>query len=50
MQQRKIDMVIVGADRIAVNGDIVNKVGTYNLAVLAKHHGIPFYVAAPLQL
>jgi methylthioribose-1-phosphate isomerase len=47
MKQGKIDVVIVGADRIARNGDVANKVGTYNLAVLAKHHGIPFYVAAP---
>lgn len=43
-----IDAVIVGADRIAGNGDTANKIGTYSLAVLAKHHGIPFYVAAPL--
>jgi methylthioribose-1-phosphate isomerase len=49
MQQRKIDMVIVGADRIAMNGDVVNKVGTYNIAVLAKYHKIPFYVAAPVS-
>jgi methylthioribose-1-phosphate isomerase len=41
--------VIVGADRIAANGDVVNKVGTYTLAVLAQHHGVPFYVAAPLS-
>jgi methylthioribose-1-phosphate isomerase len=47
MKQGKIDAVIVGADRIARNGDVANKVGTYNLAVLANHHGIPFYVAAP---
>ena len=39
--------MIVGADRIAANGDTANKIGTYGLAVLAKHHGIPFYVAAP---
>lgn len=45
MQQGKIDAVIVGCDRIAANGDVVNKIGTYSLAVLAKHHGIPFYVA-----
>ena len=44
---QKIDSVIVGADRIASNGDTANKVGTYNLAVLAKAHRIPFYVAAP---
>jgi methylthioribose-1-phosphate isomerase len=49
MRQGKIDVVIVGADRIAINGDIANKVGTYNIAVLAKHHGIPFYVAAPIS-
>ena len=47
MQQQKIDLVIVGADRIAANGDVANKIGTYGLAILAKHHGIPFYVAAP---
>ncbi len=45
----KIDMVIVGADRIARNGDVANKIGTYSLAVLAKHHKVPFYVAAPLS-
>ncbi len=42
-----VDLVIVGADRIAANGDVANKIGTYGLAVLARHHGIPFYVAAP---
>jgi len=47
MRERKVDLVIVGADRIAANGDTANKVGTYALAVLARHHGIPFYVAAP---
>ncbi len=47
MQQGKIDLVIVGADRIARNGDTANKIGTYSLAVLAHAHGIPFYVAAP---
>ena len=47
MQQRKIDCVIVGADRIAANGDVANKIGTYTLAVLAKESEIPFYVAAP---
>jgi len=47
MRARKPDAVIVGADRIAANGDTANKIGTYGLAVLAKHHGIPFYVAAP---
>jgi methylthioribose-1-phosphate isomerase len=45
--QKKIDLVIAGADRIAANGDSANKIGTYTLAVLAKHHGIPFYIAAP---
>jgi methylthioribose-1-phosphate isomerase len=47
MKQEKIDCVIVGADRIAANGDTANKIGTYSLAVLAKEHGIPVYVAAP---
>jgi methylthioribose-1-phosphate isomerase len=47
MSQGKIDAVIVGADRIAANGDVANKIGTYTVAVLAKEHGIPFYVAAP---
>ncbi|HEX9896293.1 MAG TPA: S-methyl-5-thioribose-1-phosphate isomerase [Dehalococcoidales bacterium] len=47
MKQGEIDCVIVGADRIAANGDTANKIGTYTLAVLAKEHGIPFYVAAP---
>jgi methylthioribose-1-phosphate isomerase len=47
MEQGRIDKVIVGADRIAANGDTANKIGTYNLAVLAKHHRVPFYVAAP---
>ncbi|MCX8012403.1 MAG: S-methyl-5-thioribose-1-phosphate isomerase, partial [Desulfobacterota bacterium] len=49
MQQKRIDAVIVGADRIAANGDVANKIGTYSLAVLAKEHKIPFYVAAPLS-
>src|SRR5262249_12282603 len=49
MSQRKIGLVIVGADRIAANGDAANKIGTYTLAVLAKAHRIPFYVAAPLS-
>ena len=49
MRQGKIDVVIVGADRIAANGDTANKIGTYGVAVLAKHHGIPFYVAAPFS-
>ena len=47
MQQRKVNCVIVGADRIAANGDVANKIGTYTLAVLAKESEIPFYVAAP---
>ena len=49
MQNRKIDCVLVGADRIAANGDTANKVGTYSLSVLAKFHQIPFYIAAPLS-
>jgi methylthioribose-1-phosphate isomerase len=47
MRSGRIDLCIVGADRIAANGDCANKIGTYSLAVLARHHGIPFYVAAP---
>lgn len=47
MKTKKIDAVIVGADRIALNGDTANKIGTYSLAVLAKAHQIPFYIAAP---
>ena len=47
MQLGRVDMVVVGADRIAVNGDTANKIGTYGLAVLCKHHNIPFVVAAP---
>ncbi len=47
MRKKEINAVIVGADRITKNGDVINKIGTYSLAVLAKHHGIPFYVAAP---
>lgn len=49
MQLGRVDFVIVGADRIALNGDTANKIGTYNLAVQCRHHGIPFYVAAPLS-
>ena len=49
MASREVDAILVGADRIAANGDTANKVGTYSLAVLAKHHGIPFYVCAPLS-
>ena len=47
MAKGEIDMVITGADRIVMNGDAANKVGTYQLAVLARAHGIPFYIAAP---
>jgi len=49
MQQGRINKIIVGADRIAANGDTANKIGTYTLAVLAREHGIPFYIAAPLS-
>jgi methylthioribose-1-phosphate isomerase len=49
MHQGKVDLVILGADRIAANGDTANKIGTYSVAVLARHHGVPFYVAAPLS-
>jgi methylthioribose-1-phosphate isomerase len=49
MRRGMIDLVIVGADRIAANGDVANKIGTYGVAVLAHAHGIPFYVAAPLS-
>src|SRR5213593_3523217 len=49
MHQGKVDLVVVGADRIAANGDTANKIGTYGVAVLAREHGIPFYVAAPLS-
>src|SRR5947207_13938678 len=49
MKQGKVDAVVVGADRIAANGDTANKIGTYMVAVLAKHHNIPFYVAAPIS-
>ncbi|MEG8947450.1 S-methyl-5-thioribose-1-phosphate isomerase [Rosettibacter firmus] len=47
MKEGKVDLVIVGADRIALNGDTANKIGTYNLAVLCHYHNIPFYIAAP---
>lgn len=47
MKQGKVQKIVVGADRIAANGDTANKIGTYALAVMAKHHGIPFYIAAP---
>jgi methylthioribose-1-phosphate isomerase len=49
MRDKKIDMVVTGADRIAANGDVANKIGTYQVAVLAKENKIPFYVAAPLS-
>jgi methylthioribose-1-phosphate isomerase len=49
MSKGMIDLVVVGADRIASNGDTANKVGTYGVAVLARAHGIPFYVAAPMS-
>lgn len=49
MSRGKVDLVVVGADRIAANGDVANKIGTYSLAVLARENGIPFYVAAPVS-
>ena len=49
MARGEVDAVIVGADRIAANGDVANKIGTYTLAVLAHAHGLPFYVAAPVS-
>jgi methylthioribose-1-phosphate isomerase len=49
MRSGRVDLVVVGADRIAANGDVANKIGTYSLAVLAREHGVPFYVAAPLS-
>jgi methylthioribose-1-phosphate isomerase len=49
MRLGHVDLVVVGADRIAANGDVANKIGTYSVAVLAKEHGLPFYVAAPLS-
>jgi methylthioribose-1-phosphate isomerase len=49
MKLGKVDAVIVGADRVAANGDVANKIGTYSLAVLCHYHNIPFYVAAPLS-
>ena len=49
LKSGKVGMVVVGADRIAANGDVANKIGTYSLAVLAKENGIPFYVAAPIS-
>jgi methylthioribose-1-phosphate isomerase len=49
MQSGQVDLVVVGADRIAANGDVANKIGTYTVAVLAREHNIPFYVAAPIS-
>jgi methylthioribose-1-phosphate isomerase len=49
MRQGQVDLVVVGADRIALNGDVANKIGTYGVAVLARAHAIPFYVAAPIS-
>lgn len=49
MSQKKINLIIVGADRIARNGDVVNKIGTYSLSVLARENKVPFYVAAPIS-
>ncbi|MCK4282868.1 MAG: S-methyl-5-thioribose-1-phosphate isomerase, partial [Candidatus Brocadiae bacterium] len=49
MNQGKVQCVIVGADRIAANGDVANKIGTYGLSVLAREHAVPFYVAAPVS-
>jgi len=49
MARGEVDLVLVGADRIAANGDVANKIGTYSLAILANHHQIPFYVAAPVS-
>src|SRR5499426_4541061 len=49
MRQGRVNFVVVGADRIAANGDTANKIGTYTVAILAREHGIPFYVAAPLS-
>jgi methylthioribose-1-phosphate isomerase len=49
MRAGLVDLVVVGADRIAANGDVANKIGTYTVAVLAKEHGLPFYVAAPFS-
>jgi methylthioribose-1-phosphate isomerase len=49
MKKGRVQAVVVGSDRIAANGDVANKIGTYMVAVLARQHGIPFYVAAPLS-
>ena len=49
MARGEVNSVVVGSDRIAANGDVANKIGTYTVAVLAKEHGLPFYVAAPIS-
>lgn len=49
MSKKMVDLVVVGADRIALNGDTANKIGTYSLAVICHHHGVPFYIAAPVS-
>ena len=49
MRDGRIDLVVVGADRIAANGDTANKIGTYTVALVAREHGVPFYVAAPVS-
>ena len=49
LRQKRVDLVVVGADRIAANGDVANKIGTYTVAVLAREHDVPFYVAAPVS-
>lgn len=49
MRQGKVDAVVFGADRVAANGDVANKIGTFNLAVVAKAHGVPCYAAVPLR-
>ena len=49
LRQKNIDCIVVGSDRIAANGDVANKIGTYGLAILAREHNVPFYVAAPLS-
>ena len=49
MATRSIACCLVGADRVAANGDVANKIGTYNLALVARAHGVPFYVAAPID-
>ena len=49
MRDGKVDVVVVGADRIVANGDVANKIGTYTVAVLASEHEVPFYVAAPVS-